>query len=55
MTYTALAAETEVIENLREVLDGLQVGWGYKPWAVPRGELAVAPYPSANGMKRGGS
>ncbi|CAM9216955.1 unnamed protein product [Scytosiphon promiscuus] len=24
MTYTALAAETEVIENLREVLDGLQ-------------------------------
>ncbi len=25
MTYTALAAETEVIENLREVLDGLQV------------------------------
>lgn len=26
MTYTALAAETEVIENLREVLDGLQVG-----------------------------
>lgn len=25
MTYTALAAETEVIESLREVLDGLQV------------------------------
>lgn len=25
MTYTALAAETEVIENLREVLAGLQV------------------------------
>lgn len=28
MTYTALAAETEVIENLREVLDGLQVRGG---------------------------
>lgn len=48
MTYTALAAETEVIENLREVLDGLQVSktlqatkyglWGKKTYAR-EGEL----------------
>ena len=32
MTYTALAAETEVIENLREVLEGLQVRRGGRGW-----------------------